>query len=340
MAIERIWQAGFESGKREADNWTAGAGIVSGTAYTGDWSMRVPGGNENARIVVEVPSLNQLNIGFFLRPGSSASNARICSIYTGTASLVFSLDAYADGELRLFSLGSLQDQHSFGYDGGVWTNYGIDIKFDSSSGWIRVYKDGSQILSHDGNTGGLVTDNVILGTIGGGGDDWVSETYYDDCYIDNTAGEGSPTAPRIKRFYFIKPNANGNYSQWMGSDGNQVDNYLLVNEQPANDDTTYVEATTGTLVDSYGMSTFTLDANEDIIAMIPFAIAKRANITEQIALGTRSSGTDSVGSDQDLTLSYDTGYVWERQVTGSLGAPWNQSYMDSVEVMIRSAGTY
>jgi hypothetical protein len=88
------------------------------------------------------------------------------------------------------------------------------------------------------------------------------------------------------------------------------------------------------------MSTFTLDANEDIIAMIPFAIARRANVTEQIALGTRSSGTDSVGSDQDLTLSYDTGYVWERQVTGSLGAPWNQSYMDSVEVMIRSAGTY
>jgi hypothetical protein len=160
--------------------------------------------------------------------------------------------------------------------------------------------------------------------------------YFDDIYVDDTTGEGSPTAPRIKRFYPLIPNADGTYSQWTPSTG--TSHYELVDERPPDDDTTFLEAITGTLVDSFDMSTFVLDTNEDIVAMIPFVFAKRGSTTELIALGTRSSGTDSIGSDQSLSTNHD--YVWERQTTGSLGAPWNQSYMDSVEVIIRSAGTY
>jgi hypothetical protein len=279
----------------------------------------------------QIPGTRQVRIGFYVYGNTFANNERF-AVRDISANRLVSLSWHLDGTVDLLVAGDIKDT-----EGGMniedWSHVGIDIYIHSSSGWVRVYLDGSEVMMFDGNVGDADIVDVAFGHFITAGN---YPMYYDDIYIDDTTGEVSPTTPNIKRLYPINPNADGNYTQWTPSTG--TSHYEMVDERPPDDDATFLEAITGSLYDSFDMSTFILDNNEDIIAMIPFVFAKRGSTTEQIALGTRSSGTDSVGSDQDLSTSYN--YVWERQTTGSLGSPWNQSYLDSVEVIIKSAGTY
>jgi hypothetical protein len=341
MAITRIWNSGAESGSAdELDSYNGGTSVISGTKKTGTYAFQVQyAGGTLGQAQISIPDLRQISGGWFLyieTPSTNNTWPEIIRVRSTTTEVIELQVHSTNRSLRLVVNGTQRDiTTDFIIEWDTFYHFGIDVKVDPSSGWAFGYLDGSEVLSFSGNTMDVDINNTIFGTpssTGGLSNPWV----FDDIYFDNTTGEGSATAPRIKRFYSLTPNGDGNYTQWnpipTGS------HYQKVDERPPNDDTDYLEAVTGSLYDSFDMSTFTLDNNEDIIAMIPFVFAKRGSSTEQIALGTRSSGTDSVGIDQDLSTNYD--YLWERQTTGSLGSPWNQSYMDSVEVVIKSAGTY
>ncbi len=156
-------------------------------------------------------------------------------------------------------------------------------------------------------------------------------------YIEDTTGEGSDVVPPKLRFYYLTPDGNGNYADWDGSDGNQVDNYLLVDEVPPSD-ADYVETNVVDRLDSYTMTTFVLGTGQTIVAVIPIVRGQREGITEELALGTRYSGTDLIGSDQEPLGSFR--YLWERQIAKPGGGDWNQSAIDGVETVIKSRGTF
>jgi len=335
MTITRVWQSGGESGSlSEFDSIVGSPTISSADKVTGIYSLQIT--TNNQRGIVTVPSTRQLRIGFYFNPGSAnGSNEKpVVSLLNVTQIAgINQRQTDANSPLILDFAGTDRDIVYGENTPSTWFHLGIDVKIDSSAGWGKVYKNGVEILSYSGDTGNLDIEQVAFGNIGG---DSPGTQYYDDMYIDDTTGEASPTGPPIKKFYALNVNGDGTYSQWTPNTGSS--HYQLVDERPPDDDTTYLEAVTGSLLDSFNMTTFTLDTNEDIIAMIPFAFAKRGSTTEKISLGTRSSGTNLIGTDQNMPVTY--GYVWERQVTGSLGFEWDQSYMDSVEVIINSTGTY
>lgn len=342
MAISRIWQSGAESGDlRELGSYSTETSIVASPVRTGTYAISAQTHVQPSTFTLSFTATDQARIGFDWRSNTDTSAVWVeIARFRNSGTDIFEIQAQASTQqLRLVVNGTQRDiTAAIAYEFNVWYHIGFDVKVDVSNGWAYIYRDGSLILSWDGNTGSTNVNNVIWANstdAGTGSDLWFY--YFDNLYIDNTSGEASPTAPPIKKFYYVGPNGDGNYSQWTPS-SITGSHYQMVDERPPDNDTTYLEAVTGSLLDSFTMTTFTLDTNEDIVAMIPFVFAKRGSTTELISLGTRSSGTDLIGSEQTLSTSYS--YYWERQITGSLGFAWTQSYLDDVEVIINSTGTY
>jgi len=338
MAITRIIHFGAEVGNTyELDGTENNISASTTSPKTGSYCYLGNALNSTCYIQQSISSTYQTRFGYHFRITSwTTSNAyNSVELRNGGTILAYLLIHRGTTTMSLYVGGVLRDTYIYSWNVSVWEHFGFDVKIDSSNGWVKIYLAGSEILSYQGNTGSTQINNIRVGKTSGFVDGTFT-IYLDDLYFDDTTGEASPTAPPIKKFYPINVNGDGNYSQWTPIPTGS--HYQNVDERPPNDNTDYLEAVTGSLLDSFTMTTFTLDTNENIIAMIPFVIAKRGSTTEKISLGTRSSGTDSLGTAQDLSTSYD--YYWERQTTGSLGFDWNQSYLDSVEVLINSTGTY
>jgi hypothetical protein len=142
------------------------------------------------------------------------------------------------------------------------------------------------------------------------------------------------------RFYPSLPNGDGNYSQFDGSDGNQVNNYQLVDEVPANV-TDYVETVTVDQFDSYDLADIALSVGATILAVIPTVYSVRDGDAEEIALGTRLGGADLVGSDQVPPSGYsDKAFLNERQTTKPGGGAWAEADVNNAEIVIKSRGSY
>jgi len=342
MTITRRWQSGFESGSENEINYVdAGTSVSALDPYTGTYSLRQATLSNDMDVRHNFTATRQIRGGMFMKYGVGGSlfNGKfLFRVYSGGVAGTRHLDvrALADStDMNLYVFATQRGTYYY-IPADTYFHFGYDIKIDGTNGWAYIYINGSLVMSFDGNTGAVDINTIRIGPASISTSDDIGTVLIDDMYIDDTTGESSPTAPPIKKFYAIKPNGDGNYSQWTPVPTGS--HYANVDERPPDDDTSYLEAITGSLLDSFTMTTFTLDTNEDIIAMIPFAIVKRGSTTEQISFGTRSSGTDSIGVAKNPATSYD--YRWDRHTTGSLGFDWNQSYMDSVEIIISSTGTY
>ena len=339
MAINRLWQAGAELNNTIEFDSIVGSFAASATQKkTGSYSFAAV--DDNRYGIKSIPATRQIRMGFFLYGGSNnpPSLQPILKFRTsgGTVLAQFETINPGLGGAYVIDIAGVDKDTEPGMNLATWQHIGIDLKIDSSAGWMKLYVDGVEKLSFTGNTGNADILDFAVGNGAASGSGVIF--YFDDLYVDDTTGEGAAAAPPILRFYYTTPNADGNYSQWDGSDGNQVNNYLLVDEIPPNSDTDYVETNVVDEFDSYNMTTITLEAGQQVEAVIPIVFMKRAGSTEEIALGTRLSGTDAVGSDQAPGTSYDT--LWERQTTKPGGGAWGQSDINSFEALVKSRGSY
>ena len=333
MTITRITQVGCEPGHIDEfdgfyDYIEAGYSISASAAYTGNYGVRVF--NESitrSHVKLDIPDTRQVRFGMFYEGTPDTPSCIVINlepqvtIGAGTNGITLNVGGVAQGTIMM-------PPNMF--------HLGLDCKIDSSSGWVKLYTNGKERISMTGNTGNVDITEWQFGRITSG--NFICEIYGDDIYIDDTTGESSATPPPAHVFYYITPDGNGNYAQWTGSDGNSTDNYLLVDAAPPND-SDYVLETVADQYDSYTMSTFTIP--EGILtfnAIIPIVRAKRGDVTEQLAIGTRLSGVDLVSGDYDPTIPFD--YIWERQTTKPGGGSWDQSSLDSVEVLIKSRGSF
>lgn len=74
---------------------------------------------------------------------------------------------------------------------------------------------------------------------------------YDNLYVCNLSGSVNNNFLGPVNVETLYPNGNGNSNDFDGSDGNQVDNYLLVDEAQQNADTDYTESNTVSDLDLY-----------------------------------------------------------------------------------------
>jgi hypothetical protein len=207
----------------------------------------------------------------------------------------------------------------------------VDIKVHATTGWVKFWIDGVAVIDYSGQTNQGASDfnRVGIGSVSSLVA-W-ADIYIDHWHCDDTTGEGSPAHPSPTPLVSLRPNGDGNYAQWLGSDGNNVNNYLLLDELAPNT-TDYIEETVSGDRDSWIFATYTLDAHFTCAAMLGKLSAIDAS-AGQIAIFNRLGGTDADGANQTLTSAYDLYY--ERFTTDPGAGSWSQSDIDAFELGVK-----
>ena len=340
MTITRMYQTGLEHNDSSEYVSLNGTPVISSSkAKTGTYSLRVAQGSV---YFMHTSTGTQAQASMYINHAGLASGAAyavICAFYSDTTA-VAQVRWYADGTLRAFCGATQVATTSVPslYLENTWVHIGVDIKIDGAAGWFSVYVDGTEEISFTGDTddGDTSFNRFVVGnSTGDATEKWDDYLYIDDIYWNDTDSEVAAALPDGYRYYLLTPNGDGNYSQFIGSDGNSVNNYEMVDEIPPDDDTTYVSHDTDTERDSYTMSDYTIPVGSSVAAVIPVVKARKESpgSTYGMSLFTRVSATDQDGSKQSLGTSW--GWIFERQTTDPAAGAWEQADITSLEVGIR-----
>jgi hypothetical protein len=152
---------------------------------------------------------------------------------------------------------------------------------------------------------------------------------YDDLIIrdDSTL----VTDHRISTLY---PSGNGNSSQFLGSDGNSTDNYLLVDEATHNSDTDYVESSTAGHIDLYAMEDLPTTA-VSVLATAQRVVARKTDAGARTGRTVlRTGSTNYEGADIALTDSYAF-HSMLRTVNPNTAAAWTNAGINGLETGVK-----
>jgi hypothetical protein len=342
MTITRLWQAGAEFNNilTEFSSRSSTTAQTSNTlARTGTYSFRTDD-FASAKKVLDT-TYTQVRVGAFVNHNGvdSTDDPSVLQLMNGSDVTV---DLRWDGDnntLRLYLGATLVDSALSAEFAATttWLHVGIDAKIAGSGGWVYVYLDGVEVLSYDGDTtgGGSAIDSLVIGstrTL----ENWGNYIYYDDLYIDNTSGESTPVVVPDYRFVPLAPNGNGFHDDWVGNDGNSTDNYLLVDEIPPDNDTTYVESALTGEEDSYAMSSLTLETGYEVNAVIGMAVAKKLNaggaLQLKITHRTTVGGSPTFDEGAAFALSTDYGLLWRRSAARPDAGAWDETTVNALEI--------
>jgi hypothetical protein len=126
-----------------------------------------------------------------------------------------------------------------------------------------------------------------------------------------------------------RPSGNGASSQWLGSDGNSVDNYLLMREDPWNQ-TDYVTNSTATQRDTYDYANVIGLSTVDAVQVVGYASKSDAGV-RGIKFVTRSSiGATAIGPDNPLSTTW-TVYQDVIRTQDENNTPWTLTKVNAHE---------
>lgn len=319
----------------------------------------------NADILRKFASASSSNILTTPTPFSSgrALNAAFGVIYTlpaVTASLIVGHWVYADLGGRMMLFGALQSSsYQFSvfvettgkisvYRGNavtflaqttgqvVWNSSWFHIEIKSkvstsiSSGDFVIYVNGVSVLSlaattNTQNTGTANMDQVAYGT-------GFITSYFDDTFmVDYSTGD--TTQVGVKRVITLTPNGNGTTNNFVGSDADSTNNYLLVDDVPV-DTSDYTEDSTTSDVDLYAMTDLSATAASIPVVQITNLLAKSDAGSRTGRNIIRSGGANYEGAD----ISPGTSYLFysDRWYTDPAdSAAWTNSKVNALEAGIK-----
>lgn len=270
---------------------------------------------------------------FFIIPFRDASGNVIGGIVRTTGSAIsHPLRAYKSTGTDLGALTTL--------DGGWHTfevhlqntsgAYAMDVKIDGSTyltyadtspvgaaniAQIRFNQEGTSLSAMD-----IKFDDIAINdTTGGVDDDWI--------------GEGTVVA--------LIPNGNGDLSELTGSDADQTDNYLLVDEIPSNSDTDYVRADINDITDLYDVSSPSLASGESYARVWIVAYARKEGVSGlnyQTTMKNGSTVTNNATAPAQTT-SYAFAASEERIVNPDTSVAWTETDIQDIQIGVKVVAT-
>lgn len=248
--------------------------------------------------------------------GAQAINFR--TYWTGSAT---EIRAYRGGTLLGTSSGS-------GLTTATWFYLEFKVTIHNSTGTIDIKVDGSDVLNLTGQDTQVGTpQNVVTFSLTSSG---ATPRYfwYDDWYICDLLGSTNNDFLGDHRVDILVPNAAGDSTDWTPDAGS---NYDRVNENPADDDTTYVESNTSTDRDLYN---FQSTPGVSAVKGVQLNTVVRETDAEifQLKHIAKSGTTTDVGSAQTVGsgASYTNIYkVYEENPDTS--AAWTDSELNSAQ---------
>jgi hypothetical protein len=216
----------------------------------------------------------------------------------------------------------------------VDTQYYIEIKalLSDTVGTVEVKVNGATVCSAtniDTKNGGTKTvfDSMRWQHSSG------SAYNIDDIYLANGAGAINNTFIGECRVRTLYPNGNGNSNQLVGSDGNSVDNYALVDDiTPGTGD--FVGSSVAAAKDTYGFEDLP-DVTGTVVGVTVYAYgAKTDTALRSLLPVTRTSGNDYDGAEQ--ALSTDPLFAKQLQeVNPATAVPWLRSEVNAAEFGVK-----
>lgn len=211
---------------------------------------------------------------------------------------------------------------------GVYAYIEWKVTIANAGGTVEVKLNGNTEISFTGDTQN--TANATANTFKLM--DNSAAVYIDDLYICDGTGS-APTNDFLGdcRVEALFPNGNGNTSNGTGSDGNSVDNYLLVDENGPgpNSDTDYVEWASVGDKDTYTFTNLTPTLGSVFgVQMLPFARKTDAGFRKVVSVA-RLSGTETDSSDKSLSTSYS--YYPDIRETKPGGGSWSITDVNNAE---------
>ncbi len=208
----------------------------------------------------------------------------------------------------------------------------VSIKDSISLGNAQLYVNGVQEINLPAttdikNTANAFADRVNIGCAGF----WL--IYYDDLVVSTMDDTTTPTFLGDRRVTTLYPDGNGNYSQFVGSDSNSVNNYQLVDETLV-DDADYVTSDTAGNKDSYTMSNLAQTPSSIEAVQITANVRKDDAGTRVGRTFFRIGGTDYDSGDIALSTSYQMA-TYLRETDPSTSAAWTNSSLSSMEVGVK-----
>lgn len=204
----------------------------------------------------------------------------------------------------------------------------------ANSGTWEVLLNGATELSGSGDTQQSANAQATVFGLGGifsGSSNFGQTMRIDDVYLCDDLGGVNDDYLGDVRVEAIFPNGNGNSSQFDGSDGNQVDNYLLVDENDPgpDDDTTYVQSADVGDKDTYAFGNLASSTGTVYgVQILPYARKTDAG-SRSICTVARLSGTETDGPNQ--ALSTTANYLFDMRETKPGGGSWTISDVNSAE---------
>ena len=160
--------------------------------------------------------------------------------------------------------------------------------------------------------------------------------YIDNLYIfDGTDGGGTePTnddfAGDIKVGFHL-PDGNGATNEFTGSDADSVDNFLLVDENPTDDDTTYVESSTIGHIDLYTVEDLAETPLDFKAVQINSVIRKDDSGVKSVRMVIRPTSTNFFGGNIDPQDGVYTNEIEILNEDPETEAAWTESGFNATE---------
>lgn len=332
--MTRIFTEGFEMG--DGLFWSSAAGAIATTSPrsgTYHWNN-----NANTACYQTFTGLSELyfRTGFLVNAFTNQAFIGIRNSSTAIFTIAWNGTGYTavvNGTSQV--LGT--------YSANIWFLLEVYLKIaDSPNGRCIVKLDGVTVWDFTGDTlnaSNTTVDNFYCirpsATLGGG------VVYLDDIALNDTNngdGKGDNSWCGDGHIIALTPNGNGTTNQWTGSDGNSTDNYLLVDERPANNDTDYVEDSTTGNRDMYAMSDFDASGNKTILRVWPECRARDTVAAGgQIKLGVRTNSTVYLSAAKSLLTTYTSQIKGDDYKTNPNSASaWTDSEADAVEFVVET----
>jgi len=214
---------------------------------------------------------------------------------------------------------------------GEWHYIEVQMLFDiSSAGTAKWWLDG-ELLDYETGIDYTALNNTTL-NIGDVGSSDIDILYVDDIYMTDTSGTVNTGELGPIEVVTLLPNGNGNSSDMVGSDGNSVDNYLLVDNNAATPPATteYVESSTEGDKDTYAMGNLT--GTPTVYGMSASLFASKDDTEAKFVRPlVRTGAVDYVGDSTGLAESYSLHeYIWDENPDTS--TDWTYGDINGMEV--------
>lgn len=262
-------------------------------------------------------------LGFAVRNISNTQS--FIALLNGSNSLSASLRRTSGGKLAInLPSGSEHEVSSLDFDTSDWVYVEIKLHTNATTGSYEVRVNGVLWLSDSGvNT----NNNVAVIRIGSAN----ITVEFDDLYLLNDSGATNNDFLGPQRIEAITVTSAGDVTEWTPSEAS--DNYTLVDENPTDDDTTYVEESTSTDQDLYNYSSLAALTSVNGVAVI--TTFKRPSGSETLQISCKSgTSEDNVNANATHSTSYTTDTTLFEQDPDTT-SPWTVSGVNAAQFGVK-----